>query len=117
MSGKIRNFDEFRKERNAKAPKFTLFDREWVLPPTLRYDGVLAFQRLAKRDKSEVLSDEDAFATFEAVLGPEIFNQLRQFTEFDVELAAEVTAWALAAYGLKSETEEVSDGPKAEDQA
>lgn len=103
---KFRNFDELLAERQASAPTFQLFEKSYTLAKTLRYDALLALQRLAKRQADEKVSEDDTFATFEAVLGAEILDDLRKHTEFDVEMAAEIVKWALQEYGIAGKDEE-----------
>lgn len=108
MAKKFRNFDELVQEKRKEAIEFTLFGKTYTLPNTLRYDAVLELQRLAKRDKSENISDEEAFAVFQLFLGKEIFAELRQNAEFTVEIAAELTKWLLEEYGFTAKDEETA---------
>ena len=107
MGKRSKDFDKMIRERKESAPKFTLFGKEYVLSPKLRYDATLQLNLLAKRQSQENITEDETFAVFESVLSAEILNDLRAHKDFDVELAADIVKWALAQYGLNSdETEE-----------
>lgn len=114
MAKKFRNFDTFVQEKRKESLEFKLFGKTHTLPPTLRYDAVLELQRLAKRDKSDEVSTDEAFAVFELFIGTETLAELRLNPEFTVEVAAELTKWILEEYGLTQKTEE-NGGPKVQE--
>lgn len=107
---KFRDFDTMIAERKEIAPQFKMFGKTYTLTPSLRYDAVLALQRLAKRASDENVSEEDAFNTFELILGADNLNDLRAHDDFDVDMAAEVVKWAMEQYGLAKQDEK--DDPK-----
>jgi len=100
MVKKFRNFDAFIAEQKERAPVFEMFGATFTLPPSLRYDAVLELQRLAKRDKSEEMNDEETFNVFELFLGAGNVKELRKYDDFTVDVAAELVKWALEQYGL-----------------
>ena len=102
---KFRNFDEMLAERVQVAPTFQLFDKTYTLTPSLRYDAVLALQRLSRRKDDETVSEDDAFTTFELILGKENLDDLRAHDRFDVDLAADLVKWAMEQYGFAKEDE------------
>lgn len=110
---KFRNFDDLIAERKAGAPSFTMFGKKYTLSASLRYDALLELQRLAKRQKDEVVSDDDTFKVFESVLGQTTLDELRQHDLFDVDVAAEIVRWVLEQYGIGAKTEDEND-PKGE---
>lgn len=112
-NAKFRNFDDMIAERKAVSPSFTMFGKVYTLSPSLRYEALLELHRLAKRQKDEVVSDDDTFVVFESVLGKDTLDELRAHDDFDVDLAAEVVRWILEQYGIGGKTEDESD-PKAE---
>lgn len=103
---KFRDFDKMLDERRETAPRFKLFGKEYILTPSLRYDAVLALQALAKRSKEDNVSDDDAFKTFELILGKDNLEDLRMHDDFDVDMAADIVKWAMSMYGFGEENDE-----------
>jgi hypothetical protein len=97
---KHRDFNTFIAEKKKSAPSFTMFDRTFILPASLRYDAVLELQRISKRNDEDEMSDEDTFNIFELFIGGQTLEELRQYDDFTVDVAAELVRWALEQYGL-----------------
>ena len=96
----MRDFDQFIEERRKRSNGFTLFGKDYILPPTIPYDAVLRFQALSKRKRTDTIKDEELFQIFESLVGKETLEELRAYREFDVELMIEVMNYIFEVYNI-----------------
>jgi hypothetical protein len=102
---KFRNFDSMIEEKRKVAPRFQMFGKEHTLAPTPRYEAIIELNRLSKRGKEEVVSEDEAFAIFGMIIGEQLLAELRSNKEFTMEIASELVNWALSEYGLADNSE------------
>ena len=103
---RFKNFDDFINERTNRNVYFQVFGKTYELAPTLPYQAVLEFKRLAKRSKDTNLTDDDIFRIFESVVGTDIRQELSKNPRFDMELALSILNHLMSEYGLSSGTAE-----------
>lgn len=110
MSKRHKDFDAYRKEKNQTPVTFTLFEKEWILPPNLSYDTMLDLKALARReDKETRITDEEVDTLLLKILGKKVLSDLREYAEFDYELAYEILGWVMDEYMMRNVKEEDSD--------
>ena len=103
----IINFDEYIAERKKSSPKFTLFETDYTLPPSIPYRAVLYLQSLNKRKADEQVSDEDILHFFALLLGKDAIANWQDNANFDIDLIVHIMSWIVQQYNLapKAQTE------------
>jgi hypothetical protein len=98
--GNMINFDEYIAERKKKSPQFTLFEKEYILPPSIPYRAVVYLQSLNKRNADDQINDEDILHFFALLLGKDAIATWQDNVNFDIDLIVHVMGWIVNQYGL-----------------
>lgn len=101
-----KDFTRFRKEKEKDSPILEFNGKEYILPPTMRFEAVLAFKSLNERQKDETLNDMEVLDIFAALFGKRILDELMKEQEFDIDTASDMMKWALEQYGVSTADKE-----------
>lgn len=95
----IKDFDAYLSERRQKSTNgFILFGKEYLLPPTMPFDAVLMFKEMQDRGEDTKLEYEDIVPVMEAIVGKDVFDEIRSHHEFDMDLMLNVLKYVMDAY-------------------
>lgn len=97
---KIIDFDKYIKERRRTSPKFTLFGKDYTLPPSMPYNAMLYIQSLTTNGSQEGLKNEDLLYFFKLLFADHVdeIENWKNHPDFDMDLIGNMTSWVLDAY-------------------